>query len=126
MTFADYLRGSHHLYYVCDMLIFHSTNNCCGSISNSLTDVDNPTLYDTGSTEERVVLQERIVTMQHRILKIQLLLLIEYCRVNIRVDKEKSTYFFLAHSHHHEELTMVNTIELREKNVSTTDGLFNK
>ncbi|MBR3111991.1 MAG: hypothetical protein IKH35_12535 [Prevotella sp.] len=64
--------------------------------------------------------------MQHRILKIQLFLLIEYCRVNIRVDKEESTHFVLAHSHHYEELTMVDTIKLGEKNVSTTNGLFNK
>ena len=59
--------------------------------------------------------------MQKRILQIKLLLFVEYCRMYIRVYKEEATHFVFAHSHHYEELSMINSIELGQEYVTTAN-----
>ena len=83
MPFTDYLGSPHHLYHIVDMLIPQTSNHHRRMIAYPFRDILQATFNHTRGTQERIVLQERIVTMQQWVLQVQLLLLIEYRRMDI-------------------------------------------
>ena len=61
-----------------------------------------------------------------RNIKFQLLLLVENCGVNIRVNKEETTNLLLAHTHHHEELSVIYPVKLRQQDITPPNTIGNR
>ena len=120
MSLADYLRGSHHLHHFSHMFLLHLADHRRRAVLDSLRNVRQLALNYARCTQERIVFQELIVAMQQRILEIQLLLLVEDCRVNIRIDEKEAADLVLAHTHNHKKLLMVDAVEFRQQDVATT------